>query len=186
MRTAALVVVALVLGAGTVAAQPAPRPAKRPAKRSTVRRPPTTTPAPPRCRDPIAGQWVATVWREGPERWDRVAVVVEREGTVLRGTITVTSWDGDRDQRSPPACADGLPAADRWRQMLDGVIDGSEVTWRGREPRHLAAACEPPGGGGYNPDHFTGVLRGELLDMTNDDGAADRGSLHRFRRTACP
>jgi hypothetical protein len=149
---------------------------------------PARAPAKKACEDVLTGTWRAQVWRSESSAWDLVTLQLDRHGVQLSGWITVETWRGEAEQREPPACDDGSPERERWKERLSGSYHAGVIDIRGSRVRKLNDGCERGGdASSYRLDHFTGerAADAELLITTNDDGGVDQGRPHHFQRVSC-
>ncbi|MEZ4401561.1 MAG: hypothetical protein R3B06_16165 [Kofleriaceae bacterium] len=168
-------------------APPRPRAAPPPAARHVtppdVIAPATTARA--SCDDPITGVWIAKTYAASDTRWHEHRLVLGRDADgALTARQTTRIWQGGPDDAFPRQCPQGGPdwglieMADQ-AEWLDGVLHvwGTRIV----ETRAPCGQAIPT----YYLDSFTGRVRGNSFETTNNDGHAARDRPYRFHRVAC-
>ena len=134
------------------------------------------------CADPVTGVWHGLWYSTDAEDWHdfRLTIARDRPGSgKLVGSIEATVWDGDASATTPPACRGQIHYS--VRMPATGAIEGTKVSFAGTEVFVTKVTCAE---GTYRADTLSGVLAGDQLVLTNDDGARSMGDIH-FKRERC-
>jgi hypothetical protein len=147
-------------------------------------------PPPAECNDPVAGVWRSHRYDPRFSDWSQFTLEIHRvpdDPTRLRGTIRNHSWSGGPEQQEPTApCTFGMR---RWVVSMDAVgtaSDDGRVQFQGVGQWRLdEQICL--GWGGYNLDHFSGVIDPAIQEFqsVNNDGGRSINEPTVFRRISC-
>jgi hypothetical protein len=147
-------------------------------------------PPPAECTDPVAGLWKSHQYDPNYRDWTIFELDIHRvdgSETQLTGTIRNHSWDGDPTQQEPPGCR---PGYGEWLVSMDarGTVDAQgNIYFGGHGAWRLDQVICNWGPGGYNLDHFTGVIDRALNEFqsVNNDGGRAVNDPTVFRRIRC-
>lgn len=147
-------------------------------------------PPPAECTEPITGRWKSHQYTPRFSDWTIFVLDVRRvEGSEprLEGTISTHHWEGGPDQEEPGPCR---PGQEEWLVSMDAAgtvnAEGRIAFWGVGKWRLDRVVCNH-GPGGYNLDHFTGVIDADLQEFqsVNNDGGRAVNEPTLFRRVSC-
>lgn len=138
------------------------------------------------CTDPVAGTWRASFYDRARSQWYEFTLAIQRDGSMLAGTITSRFWLGPgSNSRTPSSCRE-TPLYAVVAMPARGVFGEGRVRFGSSSWTLQHLYCGPSVS--YTPDRFAGTVdaaKNEFQSLVSDGmNLIDQPLL--LRRIGCP